>query len=260
MIKTKLHRNEYDGVAWYTFKEIAELHFLKHWITSRQGGVSDGGYKGLNLGDHVGDADSNVSKNLKTVSSLFCEGRKIYLPNQVHSNRVAEISSPGGKSRKDCDAVVVESRETPIGVLTADCLPVLIVDPHRKVAGVVHAGRMGVFMDIAGETVRKLETLFGAKAREMIVAIGPGIRECCYEVGEDVFSGYENYARYRNSAGRLDMVTAVADSLSARGILNDNIFDCDICTSCKNDEFFSHRKQGLSGEKAGRFMTGLEIF
>ena len=260
MIRTKLQRHEYEGAVWYQFKEIAELRFLKHWITTRHGGVSSDGYGGLNLGDHVGDADSNVSKNRKLVSSLFCEGRKIYLPNQVHSNAVTEISKQDENLRKDCDSVIVKNREIPIGVLTADCLPLFLVDPVSMTAGVAHAGRMGVFLDVAGETVRKLEDSHGSRPEDMIAAIGPGIRDCCYEVGEEVFAGYEKFLKYRNREGKLDMVTSVADSLVARGLSPDNIFDSGICTSCENEEFFSHRRQGLSGEKAGRFMTGLEIF
>jgi len=256
MKKTELARHEQDGLVWFTFPELDRLGFLKHWITTRAGGVSEGPYSSLNLADHVGDDPSAVDENRKRAGGILCGGRSAYFPVQTHSADVVEISSPD-EPRRECDAVTVRKPEAPIGVLTADCLPIVIADTAQKRGAVVHAGRVGVFKNITGGTVGWIVKEWGSRPENLLAVVGPGIRDCCHEVGDEVFCApYEEFVKYRDSSGKLDMHRAVEDQLASAGVPKENMFDCGICTSCENDVFYSHRKQD---GRAGRFMTGLML-
>lgn len=242
-----LVRHEERGMAWYTFPPLDELGFLRHWVTTRAGGVS---WHGFNLATHVGDDEGAVNENLRLAAGLFSGGKAIFLPVQVHGNDVHEPAHHED-ARCHADAVLVAKPGLPAGVLTADCIPLILADREKKAAAVVHAGRKGVFENIIGETIKRM----GSNPANIIAAIAPAIRSCCYEVGEDVFAGYGQFKKYLKD-GKLDIVGAARDQLLAAGVLPENIHDSGICTSCHTDEFYSHRAERGN---AGRFMTGVML-
>ena len=262
MKRTELRRVESGQSVYYVFPELEALRFFRHWITSRHGGVSEGGYSSLNLGDHVGDTAESVAENRRRVSTMFTGGLPIYLPEQVHSGESVEVSSVSDMRQK-CDAVLVGREAVPVGVLTADCIPIILADPKSRSAAVVHAGRAGVFKKIVSATVQAMSDRFGTETGDLLAAVGPGIRSCCYEVGEDVFEGYEEFKPFFSQTdegrGMLDMVSALSSEMESVGLNGDAILDSGVCTSCSSEEFYSHRTETLKGGSAGRFMTGLVI-
>lgn len=261
--RTELKKVESGKVIYYIFPELEALGFFRHWITSRHGGVSEGGYGSLNLGDHVGDRAESVAENRRKVFETFTGGRPVYLPEQVHSSECVEVSSDSDRRQK-CDSVLVGRAGVGVGVLTADCLPIILADPVSRSAAVVHAGRAGVFKKIVTATVEAMAERFAAERGDLLAAVGPGIRSCCYEVGSEIFEGYEEFkpifSPTGGGKGKLDMVSAISGELERAGLDSGNILDCGVCTSCESGEFFSHRVETLKGGSAGRFMTGISLF
>jgi len=249
MIKTKLKAHKSDGITWYSFDELDELKFFKHWITGRNGGVSKHPYESLNLGDHVGDDISNVKKNRDKLSLALASGKELSFLRQVHSNKVIKISA--GYKLEEADGLIIDS-SLPAGILTADCLPIIIADPKKLVVAILHAGRMGVFKNIVHSAITSMKDGCGSDPATLKAGLAPAIRECCYKVGEEVFSApYEKFKNYFND-GKLNMTKAVEEQLLSEGLPESSIYDSSICTACNKESFFSYRKEG----KTGRFMTG----
>ncbi len=240
---SQMTRHEKDGIVWYSYRALDALGWLANWVTTRHGGAAPYGF---DLARNNGEA--GIMENRRTAAELFAGGRGIFLPRQVHGIAVCGTADAGCEA----DAVLVTKPESPAGVLTADCLPIIVADTARQRAAVVHAGRQGVFDNIIAATLARME---GTPA-DMVAVIGPGIRACCYEVQSGVFAGgYEAFKRFL-VAGRLDIVAAAKEQLMAAGLPEAAIHDSRRCTACRTDEFYSHRaEQG----KAGRFMTGIMI-
>ncbi|MEE8484615.1 MAG: peptidoglycan editing factor PgeF [Nitrospinota bacterium] len=248
-------RHENEGIAWYSFVPLDKMGFFSHWITTRLGGLSKGAYASLNLGHHVDDEPSDVEKNREKVRNVFCGGKSIYTSKQVHGNGVLLVT-PKIIKKYEADCLMVDEPDVPAAILTADCLPVILAAPSKKIAGVVHAGRKGIFLQTVPTAVAAMAMFSRADPSEITAAIGPGIRGCCYGVGNEIFTaGYQSFLKYKKS-GNLDMPKAAYDQLVSAGVLPENIYDCGVCTSCNNGEFYSYRKEG---GKTGRFMTGVYI-
>ena len=233
-----LTKHESQGVTWYSFAPLDELGFLANWVTTSSNGF-----------DLARSNDPGApQENLALANRIFAGGRKIYLPIQEHGTRTREVTSDS-ETPTAADAVILKKPFAPAGVLTADCLPIILADPAGKVAAVVHAGRKGIFQGIIGRTIT------GMKSQNLVAALGPAIRNCCYEVGEEVFEGgFEGFKKYYAN-GRLDLIKAALEQLVSAGVAPGDVHDCGICTSC-NGEFYSHRREKGN---AGRFMTGAMI-
>lgn len=239
----RMTRHERDGIAWYSYDVLDKLGWLANWVTTRKGGHAKHGF---DLARNSGEA--GVMENRQKAAELFADGHPIFLPRQVHGTAVCATTCGG----READAVLITAPNQPAGVLTADCLPIILADTRNKAAAVVHAGRQGVFDGIIAAAIARLT----GTPKDLAAVIGPAIRACCYEVGPDVFQGgHDSFKRFFK-AGRLDIAAAAQEQLLAAGVPKAGIFDSGVCTSCRTDEFYSHRAE--KGD-AGRFMTGLMI-
>lgn len=195
---------------------------------------------------------------------LALQERHLVCPSQVHGNRVFVARDKhrgcGALSRSDVvsgtDAVITGAPHLPIGILTADCLSVFICDPERRLIALAHAGWRGVHQGLISCTLRKMREAFGAKPQHFLVALGPAIRPCCYEVGEDFLKFFPNSVNREGRKFYFDIAGEAFRELIAAGVVQERIHDSRICTSCMNNEFFSFRRQG---EEAGRSMSVMEI-
>lgn len=239
----RMTRHERDGIAWYSYEALDKLGWLANWVTTRKGGQAKHGF---DLARNSGEA--GVMENRQKAAELFTGGVPIFLPRQVHGIAVC-VPADGGC---EADAVLITEPNQPAGVLTADCLPIILADTRKRGAAVVHAGRQGVFDNIIAASVARLTST----PKDVVAVIGPAIRPCCYEVQPDVFAGgYDLFKRFL-VAGRLDIVRAAKEQLLVAGVPESAIHDSGICTSCHTDEFYSHRAE--KGD-TGRFMTGIMI-
>ncbi len=183
----------------------------------------------------------------------------IYLPVQKHTNRIHVLQ----KDFKPVvtDAVLTDKKGILIGVQVADCVPVLLNDREKGVIGAVHAGWRGTVSQILKNALREMKNRFGSSAGDILVAIGPSIRRCCYNVGSDVknavlkASGEGPY--YHKKDGRYFIDLADANLLQALsiGIRQKNIWQSDECTFCNPARFYSYRySNGTTGRQGGFIM------
>lgn len=146
-------------------------------FTRRPGGSSAGPYAGLNLALHVGDEPGDVAANREVLAAWA--GGPVTFPNQVHGTDVLVVEA--GDATEPADAVVTAARGTAVGVLVADCVPVLLADADAGVAGAAHAGRKGFVAGVLESALAAMETL-GARRSAIRAAVGPAAGPCCYEV------------------------------------------------------------------------------
>ncbi len=191
---------------------------------------------------------------------------------QIHEENVVRVTtSEKGKGAfayeegiPRTDGLITDLRRVPLGVYTADCVPVFLYDPARPAVGVVHAGWRSTVRSIVERAVGMMAAEFGSDPNAIHAAIGPSIGQCCYEVGRDVFDEFHSAFGYADSlfkkTGRdkwhLDLWEANLRQLLTCGIRGDYIFTHRICSYCNSHEFSSARKHGT---RAGRTLSFIAI-
>jgi hypothetical protein len=196
------------------------------------------------------------------LAALGVEPRSVRYARQVHGDVCldADAVAAGGLVGTG-DALFTRERARALAVFTADCVPLVVADPESPALGVAHAGWRGTVRGIAGRLVAALVARAGARADRLRAAIGPSIGPCCYEVDEPVVTPLReafpgSWERWvRPVAGRpdhwwLDLWAANADQLVAAGVPPGSILSPRLCTGCRQDLFFSYRKEGLAGRLA----------
>lgn len=255
------------GVAWVEFPAFAALGDLVHAVSTRKGGVSKAPFDGLNFSHRVGDRNDYVTEN----RGLFCkavgvEADRLVTVNQVHGDGI--ICAAAGDSGRgafdnpvsDGDALLTNIPGLPLFIQTADCLPVFLFDPVKKVVGVVHAGWKGSFLGITARSVGKMVEHYGCRAEDIRVAFGPAIGPCCYEVDpsmrEDLVESYpwggEAFRQGFHGKWHLDLEEVNARQVAEKGVTEDHIIRPGICVVENLDLFYSHRAEN---GKTGRFAT-----
>lgn len=259
-----MKRNRLNGVVLYRFEGLNGTEGLVHAILTRIGGISRGRYATLNLGHTVGDDLAAVEENhRRALEPLGLDPGQVVSPWQVHGAAVDVVGpEQRGTVRPETDALVTDAPGVPLMMRFGDCTPVLLFDPIRRVIGLVHAGWRGVVAGVVGSSIRTMAGHFGCIPGDMWAGIGPTIGPCCYEVGTDVAgeiasacpSG-SDVVHPVNGKVHADLPAAVEAQLRAAGV--ERIEQAGLCTSCRVDEFFSHRAED---GKTGRFgvLIGLE--
>lgn len=233
-------------------REILDIVFeserLKLGFTTRFGGVSEGAYKGLNLGDHVGDLPQNALKNREILAAVLgIAPFNLKFMRQIHSNRV-EILRNLDDELPPCDGVITALRGVALCVLVADCSPVLIADEGRGVVAAVHAGRAGVTGKICTNAVGLMKSEFGCEASDLRVFVGANIKARNYEVGE---LNLGEFNRYKNG-GKFDMEAALRDEFAQLGV---GRVEFDPRCTFETRELFSYRRDGVTGRFCGFAMN-----
>lgn len=189
-------------------------------------------------------------------SMLGISKDKIYMPVQKHTDKVIILDSD--LSPKIGDAVITKEKGMLIGVQVADCVPVLLYDRIRSVIGAVHAGWRGTSEGILRKTIGKMTERFFCAPENILIAIGPSIRWCCYGVDYDVFkkvkhaTGEGEYHIQKDGKYCLDLPTANRYQALSLGVPETNIWISDECTFCFPDRFYSYRfAKGTTGRQGG---------
>ena len=159
------------------------------------------------------------------------------------------------------DAVVTDKKGVALGIWTADCLPILMADRSKRIIAAVHAGWRGIWGGIIQKAVRAMGEAFESSPADILAGIGPGIGPCCYEVKEDVVSLFQNshdsphqFIQEREGRHYLDLDRAAQLELTAAGIPPDNIEAVPLCTACREDLFFSYRRDKGAGRQLSFIM------
>ena len=252
------------GVSFYSCRAFESLPWLRHGFSTRRGGA-DG--KPLNLHPTAGDDPERINDNRRRLlCALGLENAALASLNQIHSDRVYVVGdSKPGTEIYEGDAIVSNVENAAVAVKTADCFPILIVDPNRRVVGAVHSGWRGTLSRILPGTINEMLRRFQSDPACLMAAIGPAIRECCFEVGEDVarlFSrGYPQITTaqpHPTAPGKylVNLAAVLKEQLTQSGIPQENQYDIGMCTCCGTSDFFSWRDEGAA---AGRMMAVIGI-
>ena len=225
---------------------------VPHGFATRAGGVSEGPYASLNLGFAVGDLRERVEENHRRLAGVAGAAlESLHTVKQVHGDRVMEAGAGEGTGalrppEGEADALWTERPEHWVAVGTADCVPVLLVDPEGRRVAAVHSGWRGTDARIVARAVESLVAR-GSRPERLLAAVGPSIQRCCYVVSEDLGErftagfGSEVVLRERGDV-RLDLARAVRDTLLGAGLKAAHVDVLPHCTACDADRFFSHRR------------------
>lgn len=230
---------------------------VKAFFSTRNGGESQEKYESLNVGFHVGDDPERVKKNHKIIQRHFTMPNEIFYMDQIHSKQVCEVGS--SEKIPQGDALISKESQKILMVMVADCIPILFFDKKRGVIAAIHAGRKGVFLNIVAETLNRMQDHFGSQAEDIHVAIGPHIKGCCYEVGQEIVQEAENLGlqgsiELKKDHYYLDLYPILMQQLLQAGVKEESIESIDHCTACHTDDYFSYRKEGATGRFCGVIM------
>jgi YfiH family protein len=280
------HEREINGIRILQVPELNEFPWLVHGFSTRGGGVSTlGGEKILNLGFTASDTRENVFENRRRLqSALGASTLTLVALKQFHSS-IVRVFDTAPAERFHGDASATDVPGLLLGVQTADCVPVLLVDPKKCAVAAVHAGWHGTLRRIVTKAVGHMRMHFGSNPADLLAALGPAIGGCCYEVGTEVATAFHsqfadaadwfdelrtgdepNPLQWLNMAPpghqpppknvRLDLRKANRAQLLHAGLRAKNIFVSDLCTACRTDLLFSYRKEG---PESGRLMSLIAI-
>lgn len=232
---------------------------VTHAFFSRHGGVSPAPWASLNFGSTVGDEQQNVTTNKsKALACIDRDPASIYDVWQVHGTTVAIPEGPRMPSMPhiQADVILTDKPEVTLLMRFADCVPILLFDPIRRVIGIVHAGWQGTVKGIAKIAVEEMKKTFGTHPNDVLAVIGPSIGPEHYQVGSEVVNHVREYFKERtdriliskNGSFHFDLWKANQLLLEQVGV--EQIDVTGICTYCKNRDWFSHRAEF---GKTGRF-------
>lgn len=237
--------------------ETASNLKASHGFFGRQGGVSASPHDSLNISDAGSDDRNHVAANRAAIiKAMSFSGNALVLARQVHSNTVLDVAARSGERRQG-DALVTAGPGILLGILTADCIPVLFCDPVANVIGAAHAGWKGAVDGIVGNTITAMQRL-GARPAHISVAIGPAISGKNYEVGPDFAAALvqRNPAAaefiFTPTGGRehFDLPAFVRFQLDALGLAS--VESVGGCTYADPARYFSHRYATHQGTTTGR--------
>ncbi len=255
----------------YAFPQKSPFDKIVAAFTTRHlGKISSS--RDLDTGLHTGEDPIRVLENRKMVfGALGLDPNSFTGAQQVHRDNVERVTAKqrgrGALSYKDAipatDALITNVPGIPIGVFTADCVPIFLYDPERLAVGIVHGGWRSTAACIVQKALQKMRDEFGSDFRDMWAAIGPSIGPCCYEVGQDVFDEFAKFdyaaALFRNTKKgkwHLDLWLANSRQLQECGVGAEKIIQSRICSACNSSEYFSARKLG---HRVGRTLSVIAI-
>ena len=245
-------------------KKLKKFNKIKHCFFSRKGGFSKGIYKGLNCGKGSKDNKNNIIKNLNFASrKLLLKKKKLVLMYQTHSNKVIEVTRKNSNQIVYADAMITKIKGLAIGVVTADCVPILIYDKKNDVIGCIHAGWRGAYSGIIKNTILKIRKI--NPSNQIFASIGPCIGKNSYEVDYNFSNKFtsrskknKKYFKKKNKNKKLfNLRKFVADKLLE---LKVNIDHVNHDTFKEKNNFFSYRRSTIMKQNDyGRCLSAIRM-
>jgi hypothetical protein len=230
--------NEQNGCTYLQLPHLKLKKKVKHAFCTRQG--EEGPLKALEI----------PAEHLLTLRQVH--GAEVL----IVAEHTRALTPP-----QPYDAVITDKKGIALGISTADCLPILMVDKSKKVIAAVHAGWRGIWRGVIESTISEMKKVFESSPADILVGIGPGIGPCCYEVKEDVASLFQNsydashrFIQKREGRTYLDLSRAARLELAKMDIPPENIEAIPLCTACRADLFFSFRRDKKSGRQVSFIM------
>ena len=204
-----------------------------------------------NLAFHVEDNEINVIKNRKNLAlKLGYNYEDLVYMNQIHSANIIVVDENSPKLVDNCDSIITRSKNLPLMVMVADCIPILMFDDKQGIIAAIHAGRNSTFLEISKKTAEIFIEKFSSNPEDINVIFGASIQKCCYEVSEDLSKIVENsFGKEFVETNYIDLQGINKKQLNDLGIKNIEISN--ICTKCGDKPYFSYRKDKKTGRFAG---------
>ena len=204
-----------------------------------------------NLAFHVEDNEINVIKNRKNLAlKLGYNYEDLVYMNQIHSANIIVVDENSPKLVDNCDSIITRSKNLPLMVMVADCIPILMFDDKKGIIAAIHAGRNSTFLEISKKTAEVFIEKFSSNPKDITVVFGASIQKCCYEVSDELSKIVENsFGKEFVENNYIDLQGINKKQLNDLGIKNIEISN--ICTKCGDKSYFSYRKDKKTGRFAG---------
>lgn len=267
-----MKRIEKNGLLLFQFENLARFSDISHYVSTRIGGMSEGKYKGLNLGLDSGDEPLTILNNRRLLAQtmelpldrfVFAEqthSKNVLIATDSYAGMGTEISAT---AVKNCDGFISKTKNLCINAKSADCTPVLLYDPIQKVIGAVHSGWKGTVQKIAHIAVKLMVEEFNTNPKNIVAGIGPSNGPCCYEVGDEVvekvakeFDTNSPFLKLNAKSKKVhfDLWKTNEYLLLESGLLKSNIETAGLCTQCNPHLFYSARRS-----ETGRIVAGIYL-
>lgn len=266
-----------EGVVYAAFPALETLPFVRHGFSTRLGGVSRGIYAAMNLSFTRGDDPAAVRENFRRFcTAAGLDDRQVVVSAQEHHvnlyNATAADRGRGVDRERgytDIDGLLTDEPGVVLCTQYADCVPLLFVDPVRRVVGTSHAGWKGTAAGIGAVTVERMAADYGCRREDILAAVAPSIGPCCFEVDEPVYAAFAQAfsgrswfnSCYEQKAGgkyHLNLWEINRRTLLDAGVSAEHIAVTDLCTRCHPELFWSHRAAGPQRGSLAAFISLVE--
>ena len=243
-------------------KKLKKIKQIKHCFFSRKNGFSKGIYKGLNCGKGSKDKKGNVKKNLAYVTKkMGIKKGKLILMHQTHSSKVVEIKKNNYKKKIIADAMITKMKGLALGVVTADCVPIILYDTKNEIVGCIHAGWKGAFLDIIKNTISKIKKI--SSDNKIYACVGPCIGKKSYEVDNNFYKMF--VAKSKNNKIYFSNKDKMKKLFNLRKFITNKLVKADIKVDQVNRDtfaeisnFFSYRRScKLKQKDYGRCISSI---
>jgi len=244
---------EKNGLQYFVFENLTQAG-LRHCFTTRLGGVSERVFSSLNLGFHNGDCPNAVAKNLRRIcDAVGFDVRSIVMAKQVHETTVSVASEKTDDI--NCDGLITNESGITLATYYADCVPILLFDPIKRVIANAHAGWRGCAKNMAQAAVSAMQSRYGCNPADVLAGIGPSISAKNFEVDAEVAHNFkknlpfcDNFiynSKVAENKFHIDLWGICRQSLILAGLCLKNIEIAGLCTFDLPKLFYSHRRDGM---------------
>lgn len=272
-MKGKINIVQKNDLVYVSVDSFEKAGGIRQCFSTRLGGVSKGEFATLNLGPNRGDDIECVKKNYEILcGAIGTDPKNVVLSKQVHHDNILQVTTDmrgnglyAPNIFTDADGLITNEKNVALVTFFADCVPVMLYDPHQKVICSIHSGWRGTVLQIARSGIEKMVKDYGTRRENILACIGPSIGPCCYEVGEEVAATFlhtfpqdkEEIVKGKgNNKYDLDLWRANEKILLMGGIKPEHITTSEECTGCRQDRYFSHRRMG---DKRGSMISVMEL-
>ncbi|AEB09742.1 polyphenol oxidase family protein [Desulfobacca acetoxidans] len=243
-------RVQQDGLAWFRLALLDQFPELEHRLWTRCGGVSQPPYEGLNLSFSVGDNPKRVSRNRSLIQQAMGVTELVSV-GQIHSKNTLILSSQNrlhyDREIQGIDILITDIPGVGLLIKQADCQAVILYDPETRVIANVHCGWRGNVQNVLGQAVDQLREVFGCRPESLRAGISPSLGPCCAEFTHYREEFPEAFWTYQIKPMFFDLWRLSCDQLIAAGLRSEHIQVAALCTRCQAGDFFSYRRDRITG-------------
>lgn len=259
-VKKGFELKEKDGVRFLTVPSFDDSGIVRCAFSTRIGGVSKPPFDSLNFSLKREGIKENFIENFKRIcGAADVDYTKLTLVNYAHGDGIHTVEK--GEEGKGlwrendipkCDALIIDKPGTAGATMHADCVPVFVLDTKNKAVCISHAGWRGVAARLPGKIIKRFKADYNSKSEHILTAVGPHIMSCCFEVQSDVADifnkDFTGCVTTRCGKMYVDMQRAILQQFYEEGIPAENVTCANLCTSCHDELFYSHRRdKGKTG-------------